>query len=73
MFEIQQGQGFELDVFLVVQQRLGLFTLRGRNERHRRLMRQADASRTAVGRQPELDFRAGRGIAPMPGQDEALR
>jgi len=51
---------------------LRLFALGGWNERHRRLMRQADAPGTTVGRQPELDFRAGRGVAPMPGQDEAL-
>jgi hypothetical protein len=35
-------------------------------------MRQADSLGTVIGRQPELDFRAGRGVAPMPGQDEAL-
>jgi hypothetical protein len=35
-------------------------------------MRQAHAARPGVGRQPELDFGAGRGVAPMPGQDETL-
>ncbi|VVO42697.1 hypothetical protein PS712_06064 [Pseudomonas fluorescens] len=73
VFEIQQGQRFEFDMFLVVQQRLGLRALAGRQERHRRLMRQANAPGTAIGRQPELDFRTRGGIAPMPGQDEALR
>ena len=72
MFEVQKGQGLQLDVFLAAQQRFGLLTLGCGNERYRRLMRQADASGTGIGRQPELDFRAGRGIAPMPGQDEAL-
>ncbi|MNP24886.1 hypothetical protein D3C76_1176670 [compost metagenome] len=72
MFEIQQGQGLELDVLFVAQQRLGLLALLGRDERHRRLMRQADAPGAAVGRQPELDFGARRCVAPMPGQDEAL-
>jgi len=72
VLEIQQGQGFELDVFFALQHRFGLRALIGGDERHRRLMRQADAPGTAVGRQPELDFRTGRGIAPMPGQDEAL-
>ncbi|MNF70958.1 hypothetical protein D3C84_528920 [compost metagenome] len=72
MFEILQGQGLELDVLLVMQNAFGLQTLRSRDERHRGLARQADAPGTAVGRQPELDFRTGRGVAPMPGQDEAL-
>ncbi len=72
VLEIQQGQGLELDVFLAVQHCLSLLALLRRNEPHRRLMRQADAPGTGVGRQPELDFRTGRGVAPMPGQDEAL-
>ncbi|MNI88793.1 hypothetical protein D3C73_1461240 [compost metagenome] len=73
MFEVQQGQGLEFDVVFIAQQRFGLLALVGRDERHRRLMRQADAPGTAVGRQPELDFGARRCVAPMPGQDEALR
>ncbi|MNE57309.1 hypothetical protein D3C80_1522630 [compost metagenome] len=63
MFEIQQGQG---------QNAVGRLALLSRDERHRRLMRQADAPGTVVGRQPELDFGARRCVTPMPGQDEAL-
>ena len=72
MIEIQQGQGSQFDVFFVVQQAFGRFTLLGRYKRHRRLMGQTHTSRPGVGRQPELDFGADGGIAPMPGQDEAL-
>ena len=71
VLEIQQRQRPQLDVLFAAQQRFGLLALGCGDERHRRLMRQADPLGTGVGRQPELDFRTGRGIAPMPGQDEA--
>ncbi|MCY1357568.1 hypothetical protein D9M68_348810 [compost metagenome] len=72
MLEVAQLQRAQLPVALALQQRLGLFPLFGRDERHRRLRRQADLPGTVVGRQPERDFRARRGVAPVPGQDEAL-
>ncbi|MOA56464.1 hypothetical protein D3C78_1804500 [compost metagenome] len=72
MFEVLQGQRPELDVLLAMQNAFCGLTLRSGDERHRWLMRQAQTPGTAVGRQPELDFRTDRGVAPMPGQDEAL-
>ncbi|MNY28819.1 hypothetical protein D3C86_1628200 [compost metagenome] len=72
MLEILQGQRSQFEVFFPLQQRLGLLALGRRDERHRRLIRQADTLGTGIGRHPEFDFRTGRCVAPMPGQDEAL-
>ncbi|GED47457.1 hypothetical protein HME01_33090 [Vreelandella aquamarina] len=70
--EIMQIQRAQLNVAFTAQQRHGLLVLIGANEGHRGLIRQADMSRAVLGRQPELNFRASRGIPPVSGQDEAL-
>ncbi|MOA45478.1 hypothetical protein D3C78_1678790 [compost metagenome] len=72
MLEILQGQQAQFDILLAMQQAFGRFALLSGDKRHRRLMRQTHTTGPGVSRQPELDFGAGRGIAPMPGQDEAL-
>ncbi len=72
MLEIQQVQGAQFYLLLPLQQGFELAALDLRHKGHRRLHWEAHALGTGVGRQPELDFGAGRGIAPMPGQDEAL-
>ncbi|MCY1501293.1 hypothetical protein D9M68_353600 [compost metagenome] len=70
--EILQLQRAQFDLALAAQQRLGTLALCFGDECDRRLIRQAQPARPVVGGQPDLDLGAGRGIAPMSGQDETL-
>jgi hypothetical protein len=72
LMKIFQGEGAEFELAFVAQYPFGELALLGRNERHRRLGRQAQVVRTALGRQPEVDFCASRRVAPMSGQKETL-
>ncbi|MOA33389.1 hypothetical protein D3C78_1546810 [compost metagenome] len=72
VLEILQPERPQLDTLLAARQLQGPLAVLLGNERHRRLRGQAHQPWTGIGRQPELDLRAGRGIAPMPSQDEAL-
>ncbi|AVK04537.1 hypothetical protein CSB93_4641 [Pseudomonas paraeruginosa] len=73
LLEVAQRQRPKLGAALPGKKRLDPGALLDRHERHRRLRRQPHMPGPVVGRQPERDFRAGRRIAPVPGQDESLQ
>lgn len=73
LLEVAQRQRPQLGASLPGEQGLDAPALLGEDERHRRLRRQPHLPRALLGRQPERDFRAGRRIAPVPGQDEPLQ
>ncbi|MNN55893.1 hypothetical protein D3C81_1707960 [compost metagenome] len=70
--EVLQLEQAQFHVPLAAQQRLGLIALGFGQESDRRLGRQAQQARPVVRGQPEIDLGTGGGIAPVPGQDEAL-
>ncbi|MCY1183246.1 hypothetical protein D9M71_359050 [compost metagenome] len=72
MLEVAQGEGAQLHVLLAAQQGFGALAMLGGNEGDRSLHGQAYLARTAVGGQPEFDFRPLGRVPPMPGQDEPL-
>nr|GFA06287.1 hypothetical protein [Tanacetum cinerariifolium] len=57
---------------IAFQHRLGALAMLGRDKRHGGLVRQAHLARPVVGGQPEFHLGPRVGVAPMPGQDEAL-
>ena len=72
MLEVAQFERPQIERHLAAQDRFGALAVFGGNERHRRLMAQADVPRPAVGCQPEIDLRAGGRVPPMSGQNETL-
>ncbi|GAB3630560.1 hypothetical protein GCM10027419_54170 [Pandoraea terrae] len=71
--KVAQRQRAQFPLAFCAQDVLDPCLLFGRNEGHRRLMRQTDPARAVICRQPELDFRAGRGIAPVPSEKKTMR
>ena len=72
MLEVAKRKRPKFDGARAADDRFRALALLGRNERHRRLRREPDASRTAVGGEPELDLRPGGRVAPMTGQKKTL-
>jgi hypothetical protein len=70
--EIGESERAQLDSAFAAQYCFCLFALFRRNECHGWLRRKADEASAVIGRQPEVDFRAGGRIAPMAGQEKAL-